>query len=44
MCAKSHTSRTHQRVILAAEFGVIEIDQPQRPFAGPGQIEDQRFA
>ena len=36
--------RAHQRVVLAAQFGVVEIDQPQGSFARPVQIAGQRFA
>jgi hypothetical protein len=35
---------THQRVVLAAEFGVVEIHQPQSPFPRSLQITDQCFA
>ena len=36
--------RAHQRVVLAMEFGIVEIHQPQGSFARPVQIADQRFA
>ncbi len=36
--------RAHQRVVLTTKLRVVEIDQPQRSFARPLHIADQRFA
>ena len=36
--------RAHQRVVLAVQFGVVEIDEPQRALAGPRQFAGQRLA
>ena len=36
--------RTHQRVVLAMQFRVVEVDQPQGSHPGPVHIADQCFA
>ena len=36
--------RAHQRVVLAPQFGVVEIDEPQRAVPGLRQLTRKRFA
>src|SRR5579884_912924 len=35
--------RAHQGVVLAAQFGIVEIDQPQGALACPRQVASQLF-